>query len=93
MIRSFRCKQTQVFFHDGLCAPQWRSIEKVAARKLDMLDAAIRIDVLRFPPGNHLEKLRDDREGQWSIRINDQWRVCFRWSESGPEDVEIVDYH
>jgi toxin HigB-1 len=58
-----------------------------------MLDAAERIDDLRVPPGNRLEKLRGDRAGQWSVRINDQWRVCFDWTPAGPENIEIVDYH
>jgi len=58
-----------------------------------MLDAAVRLENLRSPPGNRLEALRGDRRGQWSIRINDQWRVCFRWTDKGPADVEIVDYH
>jgi len=65
----------------------------VAARKLDMLDYAARLGDLRTPPGNRLEALKADRRGQHSIRINDQWRICFRWTSNGPEDVEIVDYH
>ena len=64
-----------------------------AQRKLAMLDAAATINDLRVPPGNRLERLSGDRAGQYSIRINDQWRVCFRWTRSGPTDVEIVDYH
>ena len=70
-----------------------RAIEMVATRKLAMLDAAQSLDFLRSPPGNRLEALRGDRVGQWSIRINDQWRLCFAWGDSGPSDVEIVDYH
>jgi proteic killer suppression protein len=62
-------------------------------RKLDMLNAAVRLQNLRSPPGNRLEALKGDRHGQWSIRINDQWRVCFRWTDEGPVDVQIVDYH
>jgi proteic killer suppression protein len=69
-----------------------RTIGPVAARKLDMLDAAEDLDDLRAPPGNRLEKLKGNRAGQWSIRINDQWRICFRWDE-GAWDVEIVDCH
>ena len=69
------------------------SISKVATRKLALLDAAATLDFLRSPPGNHLEALERDRLGQHSIRINDQWRVCFRWTAAGPEDVKIVDYH
>jgi proteic killer suppression protein len=64
-----------------------------ANRKLDMLNAAVKLEDLRFPPGNRLEKLSGDRKGQHSVRINDQYRVCFRWTENGPEEVEIVDYH
>lgn len=60
---------------------------------LSALDAAVELNDLRFPPGNHLEELRGDRAGQYSVRINDQWRICFTWSEQGPVDVEIVDYH
>ncbi|WP_336492170.1 type II toxin-antitoxin system RelE/ParE family toxin [Methylobacterium nigriterrae] len=93
MIQSFACSDTEAFFKDGRCHRQWRAFESVAARKLDMLDAAVELGDLRSPPGNRLETLRGDRSGQWSIRINDQWRVCFRWGARGPEAVEIVDYH
>jgi toxin HigB-1 len=93
MIVGFRDRATERFFKDGNCLAQWRSFEAVAACKLDMLDAAIRLDDLRSPPGNRLEPLKADRAGQWSIRINQQWRVCFRWTPEGPADVEIVDYH
>ena len=68
-------------------------ILRVALRKLVMIDAAVAIDDLRAPPGNRLEQLRGDRIGQHSIRINDQWRICFRWTDGGAEDVEIIDYH
>ena len=60
---------------------------------LSALDAAVQLEDLRFPPGNHLEELKGDRSGQYSVRINDQWRICFRWSDQGPVDVEIIDYH
>lgn len=70
-----------------------RSLWKVAARKLDSIDQAEILDDLRIPPGNRLEALRGDRRGQHSIRINDQYRICFRWTDSGPVDVEVVDYH
>jgi proteic killer suppression protein len=93
MIRSFADRTTERFFRDGVCPGRWRNFETVAARKLDMLDAAPRLDDLRSPPGNQLEALKGDRKGQFSIRINRQWRVCFRWTPDGPEDVEIVDYH
>ena len=91
MIHGFRDRATQALFEGG-SPRRLRMIARMALRKLDMLDAAARIEDLRAPPGNRLEKLRGDREGQWSIRVNDQWRICFRWSE-GAYDVEIVDYH
>ena len=69
------------------------AIQAGALRKLRLVNAAKRIDDLRVPPGNRLEALHGDRAGQWSIRINDQWRICFRWTEGGADDVEIVDYH
>ena len=92
MIRSFRCKDTQALLE---CGPpkRFRAIEMVATRKLAMLDAAKTLDFMRSPPGNRLEALRGDRAGQWSVRINDQWRLCFVWTDSGPDQVEIVDYH
>jgi proteic killer suppression protein len=68
-------------------------IQRVALRKLVMLDAAEELSDLRVPPGNRLEKLTGDRSGQHSIRVNDQWRICFRWTKAGPEDVSITDYH
>ncbi|NOZ75140.1 MAG: plasmid maintenance system killer protein [FCB group bacterium] len=70
-----------------------RNLYAVAIRKLDQLDSVIQLQELRIPPGNHFEALRGDRRGQYSIRINEQYRLCFRWTEQGPEDVEIVDYH
>ena len=93
MIRSFADRATEQFFGDGVCPAQWRAFAAEAARKLDMLDAAVRLDELRSPPGNQLEALKGGRRGQFSIRVNRQWRVCFRWTPDGPEDVEIVDYH
>ena len=78
---------------EGRCPRRYRSILFVAERKLAQLEAAQTLDFLRSPPGNRLEKLSGDRQGQWSIRINDQWRVCFVWTENGPNAVEIVDYH
>jgi len=81
-------------FHAGGVAPRsWRAIAPAALRKLDMIDAAEDVGDLRSPPGNRLEALKGDRKGQYSIRINDQFRICFRWSKGGAEDVEIVDYH
>lgn len=93
MIRSFAYKDTEALFTEGDCPAQWRSLRKVAIRKLDMLDATVRLADLRSPPGNRLEALAGDRKGQHSIRVNEQWRICFRWTNDGPEDVEIVDYH
>ncbi len=92
MIQSFRCKHTQAIF-EGMHPKRFLAIEDQAVRKLAMLEAAQTLDFLRSPPGNRLEALRGDRAGQHSIRINDKWRICFRWTDSGPQDVEIVDYH
>ncbi len=91
MIRSFRCKDTQALY-EGKRSKPFASVRSVAERKLQMLDAATTLGDLATP-GNHLEALKGDREGQHSIRINGQFRVCFRWTDAGPEDVEIVDYH
>ena len=92
MIQSFSCKDTQALY-EGQCPGRFLSIQFVAERKLAQLEAAQTLDFLRSPPGNRLEKLFGDRQGQWSIRVNDQWRVCFAWTEHGPSAVEIVDYH
>lgn len=91
MIKSFRCKHTQALW-DGRPTPRFRAIERVALRKLDMLSAASTVADLKSPPGNRLEALKGDRKGQHSMRINNQWRVCFVWDD-GAADVEIVDYH
>jgi toxin HigB-1 len=93
MIRSFADRTTERLFVDDICPARWRDFKSVAVRKLDVIDAATRLDDLRSPPGNRLEALKGDRKGQWSIRINRQWRICFRWTPDGPTDVEIVDYH
>ncbi|MBV8744610.1 MAG: type II toxin-antitoxin system RelE/ParE family toxin [Xanthobacteraceae bacterium] len=93
MIRSFADRNTERLFRGDLCPAKWRSFEAIAVRNLDMLDAATRLDDLRSPPGNRLEVLKGDRRGQRSIQINQQWRICFRWTSEGPEGVEIVDYH
>ena len=92
MIKSFRCKDTQALFETGKTR-QFSVIKSAAERKLIMLESAEVLNDLKSPPGNRLELLTGDREGQHSIRINKQWRVCFRWTEDGPEDVEIADYH
>jgi toxin HigB-1 len=94
MIKSFADSETENFFRDGKRPKSgWQNVAKVAARKLDMLDATDALEDLKSPPGNHLKLLSGDRAGQWSVRINDQWRVCFTWTDVGPADVEIVDYH
>lgn len=93
MIRSFRDRETEKLFHRERSAKLPPDIQRVALRKLWMLDAATQLSELRVPPGNRLEALRGERKGQQSIRINDQWRVCFRWRAGDAYDVEIVDYH
>lgn len=92
MIQSFKCADTQALF-EGLSPKRFRAFQAVAERKLAQLDAAQTLDFLRSPPGNRLEALKGNRAGQYSIRINDQFRICFTWSDLGPADVEIVDYH
>lgn len=92
MIQSFRCSETRGLFETGR-SRRFSAIGSVAVRKLAMLDAAETLDFLRSPPGNRLEALKGGRRGQHSIRINDQFRVCFRWTVGGPADVEIIDYH
>ncbi len=91
-IVSFKCPDTQRLFTSGK-SRRFANIQNVAERKLTQLDAAVTLEFLRSPPGNRLELLSGDRQGQHSIRINDQWRVCFVWTERGVADVEIVDYH
>jgi len=97
MIISFKNKETEDIFNGknskgarDLCP---RSLWKVATRKLDQLDTVLNLEELKVPPGNKLENLSGNRKGQYSIRINGQYRVCFKWSESGPFEVEITDYH
>lgn len=93
MIRNFADKATERLFRDGVYPGRWRNIEAVAVRKLDMVDAATRLDDLLSPPGNRLEALKGNRRRQHFHSINRQWRVCFHWTSEGPEAVEIVDYH
>ena len=92
MIQSFHCAQTQALF-DGRRIARFVNIAAVAMRILQQIHAATSLEFLRIPPNNRLEKLSGDREGQWSIRINDQWRVCFEWQDGHARRVEIVDYH
>jgi toxin HigB-1 len=92
MIRSYKCQETEAL-SKGKRVRRFLNIATVAQRKLRQLQIAGRLNDLRVPPGNHLEALKGRRLGQYSIRINDQWRVCFRWTAAGAEDVEIVDYH
>lgn len=92
MIQSFANKQTEQLFHD-IYVRAFSGFDKQARRKLLLLNAATSLDDLKIPPGNKLELLKGDRQGQHSIRVNDQWRVCFVWTDEGVKDVEIVDYH
>lgn len=92
MISSFKDKDTQTLYETG-ASRRFGTVMRVALRKLDMIAAATTVETLRVPPGNRLEKLSGGREGQWSIRINDQWRVCFEWVGTNAANVEICDYH
>jgi len=92
MIRSFAYKDTKALFERNRVR-RFEQIERAARRKLEILEAADVLEDLRSPPGNRLEALKGDRKGQHSIRINQQWRICFIWKDSGPHSVEIVDYH
>jgi proteic killer suppression protein len=93
MIKSFRCKKTETLFKGAFVPGLPRNIQRMALRKLTLIHGAATLAFLRVPPGNRLEKLGGDREGQWSIRINDQWRICFTWKEDHAHEVEITDYH
>jgi proteic killer suppression protein len=93
MIRSFKSRETERIFHRQVSTHLPRDIQQVALRKLRMLNRAATLQDLRSPPANRLEKLGGDRAGQHSIRINDQWRICFEWRNGDVYDVEIVDYH
>lgn len=94
-IQSFSHQQVRDFFEEGTVPRKagWASVAKVVARKLDLVDYAVRLTDLRAPPGNRLKALKGDWAGYHSIRVNDQWRVVFRWAEDGPAEVDVVDYH
>jgi proteic killer suppression protein len=92
VIRSFADRETERLYNRER-VNRFRTFERIALRKLLLLDAATAVTDLRSPPGNRLEKLKGERQGQWSIRINDQWRICFRWGDGDALEVEIVDYH
>lgn len=92
MILSFADADTRLI-SEGVAVERFESFENIARRKLRQLDIAGTLEDLKIPPGNRLEKLKGDRAGQMSIRINDRWRICFRWTSLGPKEVEIVDYH
>lgn len=93
MIKSFGNKEAEKIFRRQPNKKLPFDIQRAAKKKLNMLDAALSLNTLKVPPGNHLEALKDDRAGQHSIRINDQWRICFRWHDGNAHDVEIADYH
>ncbi|MGP4019739.1 type II toxin-antitoxin system RelE/ParE family toxin [Saccharopolyspora sp. 5N708] len=93
MLRSFADKETERVWQRRRSRVLDPNVQRAALRKLAILDAAETVEDLRVPPGNRLEKLNGDRAGQYSIRINQQWRICFEWTPAGPIDVEIVDYH
>ncbi len=92
MIITFKCKDTEKLFND-INVKKFRAISRSVRIKLELLNAAVSLNSLRIPPGNRLERLKGDRDGQYSIRINDQWRICFIWHDDNVYDVEIVDYH
>ena len=93
MIRGFACKETERLFQRRFSKKLPQGVQRIAQRKLQQIHGAATLDFLRIPPGNRLEQLSGSRAGQWSLRINDQWRICFRWQDGNAHDVEIVDYH
>jgi proteic killer suppression protein len=92
MIKSFKCNHTEKLFND-IDVKRFRSFSRKARIKLEMLSATVSLDDLKVPPGNRLEALKGDRKGQYSIRIDSQWRICFKWEDGNSYEVEIVDYH
>ncbi|MCP4261479.1 MAG: type II toxin-antitoxin system RelE/ParE family toxin [Planctomycetes bacterium] len=93
MIKTFKCKETEKIFHREYSRKLPRNIQKAAFRKLRMIDRSQTLSDLKIPPANRLEKLSGKRKGQYSIRINEQWRVCFKWIDNNAQGVEIIDYH
>ena len=93
MIRSFGSKNTERIWHEQYVKGADRTVQRATLRKLELIHAAKDVEDLRIPPGNRLERLVGDRRGQHSIRVNDQWRICFVWRDGGAEGVELVDYH
>ncbi len=93
MIKSFKCKETNKIFNRSFSRKLPHDIQRTALRKLRMLNRSIKLNDLKVPPSNHLEALHGNRKGQHSIRINDQWRICFKWSDGEAGNVEITDYH
>ncbi len=93
MIKGFSDKEAEKIFQRHLSKKLPFNIQRTAKKKLNMLDAALSLNALKVPPGNHLEVLKNERAGQHSIRINDQWRICFRWHDGNAYEVEITDYH
>jgi proteic killer suppression protein len=93
MIKSFKCKETNKIFNRSFSRKLPHDIQRTALRKLRMLNRSIKLNDLKVPPSNHLEALHGNRKGQHSIRVNDQWRICFKWSDGEASNVEITDYH
>ena len=93
MIKKFRCKETEKIFKRNFSRKLPVDIQRVALRKLNIINAAVSIKDLLIPPSNHLKDLKGKRKGQYSIRINNQWRICFKWVENDAHDLEIIDYH
>lgn len=93
MIKSFKSKETERIFNREYSLKLPSSIQRVALRKLWMINASVSLNDLKIPPSNHLEKLKSSQKGLYSIRINDQWRICFKWCENDAYEVEIIDYH